>query len=94
MQIIENKNTVLELIKAQKDFLVDNPSIEMELTIKNLSSNCIKELAKHYNPVFPADETINPPVEIAPYYWFAHRINEILFVTFRTPSLNSSIKFN
>jgi hypothetical protein len=90
----ETLQSVLELVKSQKDFLVDNPYLEMELEFKNIPAEVLKQLAKHYEPFFDSDEVINKPSEILPYFYFTKRINESLLITFRTCSLKSSITFN
>lgn len=94
MPRLENASEILELIKSQKDILVDNPNMEMDLVLRNLSCEVIKELAKHFEPRFDWDETIMQPNEVSPYFRFSKRINERLFIEFRTASLASSITFN
>ena len=86
--------SVLELVELQKNILLNNPFIEMELEFKNIPAEVLKQLAKHYEPVFDSDEVINKPSEILPYFYFTKRINESLLITFRTCSLKSSITFN
>lgn len=90
----ETPEAIIELIEIQKATLEANSNIEMELTIRNVSIEVLKQLAKYYEPVFPSDETINKPSEVAPYFYFTKRINERLLVQFRTASLASSINFN
>ncbi len=92
--IIETPQAIIELIEIQKASLEANPQMEMDLVIKQISIDCLKQLAKFYEPVFPSDETIISPSEISPYFWFQVRISPRLFVQFRTSSLASSLNFN
>lgn len=83
----ENLESIIELIEIQKATLETNPFLEMDFTIRNINRDVLKELAKYFEPTFDSDETINNPNEVSPYYWFSVRINERLFVIFRTNSL-------
>ena len=90
---VENPQAIIEFIEYQKLVLDAKPFAEMELELKNLSADCIKALAKHYEPKWDWDETIAEPTKICPYFHFSKRINERYFVTFRTTSFSSSITF-
>lgn len=91
---LENANSVIEVVTAQELYLEKKPFMEMSLVIKNCSGECLKKLAKHYEPVFRPEETIIKPTEVAPYNRFGVRRSPQLFVEFRGPMLDKTVTFN